>query len=391
MTKKRLWSVTRIKHPKFPKYTVRIGEYEPGGMLHIFRWVNGKQTSRALKCRRADLGVTMKGQVQEARRLGCEFIEELAALPGKPVSRGSAVPLTLGQLADKYAVDGFAGRTLGYKRDALSALRRVGSFLGPDQPVRDIKPSHVQKYLARRVAEGHPSAGRSDLTALSIACNWAVGEALLDENPVAIKRAHDAMHLNHEQARPVANADRYGKLKAVAPQLPQAFGVLLDLAWHTGHRIGAILGLRWQDVSFEVTGEAPHGTVRWYSATRRDHKKHDHTLPMNAIAREALLTWQKRKAAIGATWVFPSPTDPNKALARWGAKKWLWRAEQLAEVPHLKMGGWHMFRRGWATERKHMPLKDVAAGGGWTDTATVAKCYQHADDETTRRVVTFVA
>jgi hypothetical protein len=60
MTKKRLWSVTRIKHPKFPGNTVRIGEYEPGGTLQVFRWVNGKQTSRGLKCRRADLGMTTK-------------------------------------------------------------------------------------------------------------------------------------------------------------------------------------------------------------------------------------------------------------------------------------------------------------------------------------------
>jgi integrase len=112
---------------------------------------------------------------------------------------------------------------------------------------------------------------------------------------------------------------------------------------------------------------------------------------MNAAARAALLAWQKRNAGIGAAWVFPSPTDSTKPLAKWGAKKWLRKAERLAGLPHVKMGGWHMFRRGWATARKHMPLKDVAAGGGWTDTATVARCYQHADEETTRRVVTYVA
>jgi hypothetical protein len=78
---KKLWSVTRIKHPKFPRFIVRIGEYEPGGTLHVFRWVNGRQTSRGLKCRRADLGATTKAQVQEARRLGCDLIEELSARP----------------------------------------------------------------------------------------------------------------------------------------------------------------------------------------------------------------------------------------------------------------------------------------------------------------------
>jgi len=159
MKKKRLWSVPRIKHPKFPGHTVRIGEYEPGGTLHVFRWVSGKQTSRALKCRRADLGKTTNAQVQEARRLGCEFIEELVAIPRTTVAGARPnSPLTLRQLADKYEVDGFAGRTAAYKRDALSAVRRVGSFLGADQPVRDLKPSAVQKYLAHRVGQGRAAA-----------------------------------------------------------------------------------------------------------------------------------------------------------------------------------------------------------------------------------------
>jgi hypothetical protein len=63
--------------------------------------------------------------------------------------------LTVRQLADKYEVDGFAGRTAAYKRDALAVVRRVAANLGPDQTLCEIRPSHVQKYLARRVAEGH--------------------------------------------------------------------------------------------------------------------------------------------------------------------------------------------------------------------------------------------
>lgn len=30
--------------------------------------------------------------------------------------------------------------------------------------------------------------------------------------------------------------------------------------------------------------------------------------------------------------------------------------------------------------RKDLPLKDVAAAGGWKDVTTVPTCYQHADD-----------
>lgn len=46
------WSVPRIKHPMYPKFTGRVGEFQAGGRLHFFRKVNGKQTSRSLGCRR---------------------------------------------------------------------------------------------------------------------------------------------------------------------------------------------------------------------------------------------------------------------------------------------------------------------------------------------------
>jgi len=46
-----------------------------------------------------------------------------------------------------------------------------------------------------------------------------------------------------------------------------------------------------------------------------------------------------------------------------------------------------MFRRGYATARKDLPLKDVAAAGGWKDITTLVTCYQQADDDTLRRVI----
>jgi len=62
--------------------------------------------------------------------------------------------------------------------------------------------------------------------------------------------------------------------------------------------------------------------------------------------------------------------------------KWLTVAEQRAGLEKLHGGLWHPYRRKWATERKHLPLKDVAAVGGWTDTETLLTCYQQADPTT---------
>jgi hypothetical protein len=58
-----------------------------------------------------------------------------------------------------------------------------------------------------------------------------------------------------------------------------------------------------------------------------------------------------------------------------------------AGLETLKGGLWHPWRRKWATERKDMPLRDLAAAGGWRDPTTLLKCYQQPDEDTMRRVV----
>jgi hypothetical protein len=62
--------------------------------------------------------------------------------------------------------------------------------------------------------------------------------------------------------------------------------------------------------------------------------------------------------------------------------KWLTVAETKAELPKLDGGLWHTYRRKWATERKHLPLKDVAAAGGWNDVDTLLTVYQQPDPAT---------
>jgi len=59
----------------------------------------------------------------------------------------------------------------------------------------------------------------------------------------------------------------------------------------------------------------------------------------------------------------------------------------LAKLPHLARGGFHPFRRLWASERRHLPDKDVAAAGGWRSVDVMRESYQHADAATIYAVV----
>ena len=63
------------------------------------------------------------------------------------------------------------------------------------------------------------------------------------------------------------------------------------------------------------------------------------------------------------------------------------RAEEAAGIDHLEGGAFHPFRRMWATERKHLPDKDVAAAGGWRDIESLRKSYQQVDEKTLLQVM----
>ena len=68
-------------------------------------------------------------------------------------------------------------------------------------------------------------------------------------------------------------------------------------------------------------------------------------------------------------------------------RRWLLEAEKLAKLPKQRGASFHAYRRAWATARKHLPVTDVAAAGGWKSTVTIQRCYQQPDEETTLSVV----
>ena len=62
-------------------------------------------------------------------------------------------------------------------------------------------------------------------------------------------------------------------------------------------------------------------------------------------------------------------------------------ARYAAVDPAKKLLGFHAYRRKWATERKHLPLKDLAEAGGRLDTRSLENYHQQVDEETLIRVV----
>jgi integrase len=170
------------------------------------------------------------------------------------------------------------------------------------------------------------------------------------------------------------------------PQVPSYLPELLDLAFGTGRRISAILQLRYEDLRLARSPDAPHGAIVWPSSTDKERK--EWRVPINPVVRRALDRILKQRPGIGSGYLFPRPADRSRPVSKELAYAWLVRAEELAQVEHLIAGGWHMFRRSWVTSRKHLPVKDVAAAGGWKDERTMLESYMQPDAATLLQVVT---
>jgi len=216
------------------------------------------------------------------------------------------------------------------------------------------------------------------------ALNWACqkydrGRSLLTRHVLEKVR----IPTEKDPKRPLLDAESIRALIAVAPTVHPLLCPMILLAWRTGRRLGAILSLRWDDVDFEK------GTIRW----RAEHDKIRQTwvVPARRDLLKELRRFRAERPGIGSVLLFPHPqrrTHRGGPVTRHLAAYWLKEAFERGRIAKPKGGLWHMFRRAWATERKDLPLKDVAAAGGWRDTSTLLR-YQQPDEETLRAVVEF--
>lgn len=148
----------------------------------------------------------------------------------------------------------------------------------------------------------------------------------------------------------MAGRERYEALRAVAHHFRRDFPLALDLAYSTGHRIGAILRLRWEDADLAPSIDAPWGRIRWRGEF--DKIGNEHVTPMNELAHKALSRAREESPGIGGAWVFPSDSDPTRPVDRRLMSHTLRKAERKAGLEHVWGGGWHAFGGGRRSGRR---------------------------------------
>lgn len=233
---------------------------------------------------------------------------------------------------------------------------------------------------------------QADLVLLRTRLIWATtvklpnGEWLLAEYPLRGAR----FPREQNPRRPVATFDRFDRvrqnIRRQADAAPSAaerdrwirLELALVLAEGTGRRIGSIRRLRWSDFCFDPP------SILWRAEFDKRHR--EQLVPIPAALAAEIRAVRARLGTVGDGWVFRQATkDAPWAPAQ--CQDYLRQAEAAAGVEKLHGGLWHAYRRKWATERKELPLKDVAAAGGWKDVTTLLTCYQHADEATMLKVM----
>lgn len=366
---------------------VVLFERKPGGVLYREVWIGGKRVAA-----KKSLGH------RDRERAKADAYKLLATLKTHQDAL-SGGRLTLRTLFDIYVGSpSFQGKKPRTQREDRRKLERVLGFVNPDRDVMSLTVTDVERYKGARLRGecGGTKVGmravEADLSVLRAMLNWGIrqrtsrGMPLLPYNPL------QGVKLPREKnpQRPIATWERFEKTREVLETLQREAAseakrrswikveLALVLAEATGRRIGAIQQLRWEDVDFDK------GVIRW----RQDADKQgiERWMPMPSQLVEELRSFQRRLVVVGGP-VFASPWRTNGTMHPRTLAQLLVEAEQKAGLPKLTGGVWHPYRRKWATERKHLPVIDVAQAGGWSDTQTLLTCYQQPDHETLLAVI----
>jgi len=359
---------------------VMLFERTPGGPIYREVWVGGVRVAA-----QKSIGHRDREQAK------AEAFTLLASLKVRRESLATG-HVTLATLFDKY--DGspaFRAKKARTQAEDRRKLEQVTSFLGRDRAVATIGPSDVQRYAEARMSgqcspKGKPVRARAvaaDLVALSIMLNWATRERRSDGTPLLTHNPLRGIRLPAEKnpRRPIETYDRYLKLMRVAGAVDWRLPLAVALAESTGQRVSAILHLGREDLALD---RLPYGWVQF----RGEHQKNgcDHWVPLTKNTAR-LVRRHVRSLPGEVAFLFPADTQPTHPVDRWFMSRRLRAAYQRAGLKPLNGGLWHPYRRKFATERKHLPLRDVAVAGGWKEPRTLLECYQQSDAATLQGVM----
>ena len=351
---------------------VRVFPDPKTGLFQVEWRENGRRLTRSLGHR----------DWARAKRQADEFAAGFVGPDLNGKAEAGPEPLTLEMLFDIYGEEVTPSKGRYSRGHDRAAMRMFLRFFGRHRDPASLSQRDWDRFIRERRAgtvgpSGKPVSDRMvecDLKFLIAVLNWAArsrderGRLLLDRNP--LKGLRKPTEKN--PTRVVLTEEEYRAMLEVSGQVEWRVWVALVLAHETGHRIGAIRQLRWNDIDFEGR------TIRWRA--KHDKSGHEHVTPVTAEALEVLEAAQRHNPEPGEAPLLPAPRNPSKCMGPTVAQGWWGRAERLAGLEPKRGRGWHSLRRKFASDLMDQPLKVLCELGGWKEARTVLQCYQQADE-----------
>jgi len=380
-TKRRTAKATCWSYKAGEKGTNRVRVYERPG-LGI--WID-YQDDESGKRKRSPLGIDDRNQAKaKADEIAAQFRNTVKFLP---------VVLTLAGLFDIYEREVTPTKGIVSRAHDARAMEMFLRAFGRDTKPSTLSRREWDRYIGERSSgklfpkgldkgqKVRPRVVQQDLRLLLAILNWATragdgrGGVLLNRNPLAGLRPPK----DESPRRAILSDAQYAALRQAAAKKSPQVELLVTLVAETGHRIASVRQLRWSDVDLES------GLVRWRAENDKIGLEHRTPLTPNGLA--ALKVAQARTLSIGETWIFPAPRKPTTCLSPHGANHVFQRLAKIIGLPVKERYGWHSLRRRFATSLRGGDPKTILSLGGWKSWMTVVTCYQVADEDSQRALL----
>jgi integrase len=369
-----------------------VHQLKPGGTF--YRDFGGGSNKHRKSLRTQDRGVALEC----AKMALAAWLQQ-----GAKVKSEEAGKVTIGRLWDLYQTlnADWRDNAASSQRDDRRKAKLLLAFFGENYDVMNLSENEQRRYENARkdgftlpdgtkVGAVRQSTIWADVVLLHSMLRWGAtkyrlgsGRLLLPSNPLAgVKNRKESSPL-----RPVATEERYRKLLTATEELEadatqkqpekwRSLRLFLQVANATGRRLSAIRHLKWSDINFgtkEITWRAEH-----------DKKRRASTLPMSEQLAERLARVHEERGRPTSGWVFPAITNESKPVDKRVLTDWMAKAEEKAQLPKLKGGVFHPFRRKFASDLQTEPVKQVMILGGWADQKTMQTCYVQVSDDQLR-------
>jgi integrase len=351
----------RFTRARYQQGSLIREERKVGPDVWIFRW--REQTPEGRVKRKVVVGTVDQYRSKAAAQKAAEALRA-------NINKETWMPSTVEQLVTHYIE-----RELPSKAHTTRAVygSYIRTWVVPHWGVRsvsDVKTVAVEEWLkGLPLANGSKAKVRNVMHALF---NHAMRHEWAEKNPITLVR-QSAKRLRTPD---VLDVD---EIKALLSELENPFWTMVFLAATTGLRVSELLGLKWQDISFDTLeihlSRAIVDGVVGDMKTEASRKP----LALDSALAEVLVDWRGRTPYNrDEDWVFASPEKlgqqpywPDSALRKAVRPA----AVRGGIVKHI---GWHTFRHSFATLLK--------ANG--EDVKVVQESLRHANSRITLDVYT---